>query len=171
MLMSISGISSAAHAKVWRFFLRQVMSSVLKGSRRLVQISTHRSGNASSRHTVTTGSKVGSHFSSRISSFRNCQKSSAESCSWAFLSEANFFLGMVLESDIFRFSYAAKQTCDTLGFPHIVLFPQGVENLRQKWYVDGIACIKFNHGVPMITLYDAGRSTTRNSAILAWFQL
>ncbi|KAF3540056.1 hypothetical protein F2Q69_00021739 [Brassica cretica] len=58
------------------------MSSVLKGSRRLAPISTHRSGDASSRQTVTTG----------------------------------------------------------------------VGNLRQRWYVDGMARMVFNHGVPMITL-------------------
>ncbi|KAF2532227.1 hypothetical protein F2Q70_00029400 [Brassica cretica] len=56
-----------------------VMSSVLKGSRRLAPISTHRSGNASSRQTVTTGSQVGSRFSSRAMMLRDCQKSSAES--------------------------------------------------------------------------------------------
>ena len=120
-------------------------------------------GNASSRHTNTTGSQVGSRFSSRISAFRNCLKISAESCFWNLI----FFLGVVSESDFFRFSSAAKQTCDTLGFPQIVLIPRGVENLRQRWYVDGIACIRFNHGVPMITLYDTGRSTTRNSAIFS----
>ncbi|KAF3520063.1 hypothetical protein DY000_02060995 [Brassica cretica] len=59
--------------------LREVMSSVLKGSRRLAPISTHRSGNASSRQTVTTGSQVGSRFSSRAVMLRDCQKSSAES--------------------------------------------------------------------------------------------
>ncbi|KAF2552893.1 hypothetical protein F2Q68_00035173 [Brassica cretica] len=56
-----------------------VMSSVLKGSRRLAPISTHRSGDASSRQTVTTGSQVGSRFSSRAVMLRDCQKSSAES--------------------------------------------------------------------------------------------
>ncbi|KAL0690099.1 hypothetical protein Bca4012_089777 [Brassica carinata] len=54
MSMSIPVISSAAHAKVLRFFFRQVTSSVLKGSQRLAPISTHRSGDASSRQTVTT---------------------------------------------------------------------------------------------------------------------
>ena len=39
--------------------------------------------------------------------------------------------------------------------------------MRQRWYVDGIACIRFNFGVPMITLYDAGLSTTRNSEIFS----
>ena len=69
--------------------------------------------------------------------------------------------------DCFRFNYVAKQTCATLGFPQIVSIMRGVENLRQRWYVDGIACIRFNHRVPMIMLYDAGRSTTRNSAIFS----
>ena len=78
MLMSIPGISSVAHEKVLRFFFRQVMSYVLKGSWRLAPTSTHRSGNASSRHTVTRGSQVGSRFSSRATIFRDCQKSSAE---------------------------------------------------------------------------------------------
>ena len=156
--MSIPGMSSAAQANAWRFFFRQVMSLVFKGSLRLAPILTHCSGNASSRHTDTTGSQVGSRFSSRILAFHNCQKSYAESCYWVFLSEAKFFLEVVSESDFFRFSSAAKQTCDTLGFPQIVSIPRGVENLRQRWYVDGIACIRFNHGVPMITLYDAGLS-------------
>ncbi|KAF2551438.1 hypothetical protein F2Q68_00035118 [Brassica cretica] len=78
MLMSIPGISSTAHAKVLRFFLRQVMSSVLKGLRRLAPISTQRSGKASSKQIVTTGSHVGSRFSSRATILRDCQKNSAE---------------------------------------------------------------------------------------------
>ncbi|KAF3583631.1 hypothetical protein F2Q69_00028876 [Brassica cretica] len=44
-----------------------------KGSRRLAPISTHHSGDASSRQTVTTGSQVGSHFSSRAAMLRDCQ--------------------------------------------------------------------------------------------------
>lgn len=39
----------------------------------------------------------------------------------------------------------------------------GDGNLTHKWYVDGMACMKFNHRVPTIKLYDAGRSMTRNS--------
>ena len=64
MLMSIPGMSSAAQANAWRFFFKQVMSLVLKGSWGLAPM--HRSGNASSRHTNSTGSQVGSRFSSRI---------------------------------------------------------------------------------------------------------
>ena len=119
MLMSIPGISSAAHANVLRFFLRQAMSSVLKGSRRLAPISTQRSGNASSRQIVTTGSQVGSHFSSMAAMLRDCQKSSAESRLRLSSLEIFFstFLGVISRISLFRFSSAAKKTCETLGFP------------------------------------------------------
>ena len=61
-------------------------------------------------------------------------------------------LGMVSRSGFFRFSSAAKHTRDSRGFPHITLIPLEVGNLRQRWYVDGIGRMEFNHGVPMITL-------------------
>ncbi|KAF2603320.1 hypothetical protein F2Q70_00025914 [Brassica cretica] len=50
--------SSAAQANALRFFLRQAMSSVFSGSRRLAPISTHRSGEDSSRQIEITGSQV-----------------------------------------------------------------------------------------------------------------
>ena len=70
MLMSIPGMSSAAQANAQRFFFRQVMSLVFKGSWRLDPISTHRLGNASSRHSDTTGSQVGLRFFSRNQCFQ-----------------------------------------------------------------------------------------------------
>ena len=62
------------------------------------------------------------------------------------------FLGVVSEFSLLRFSSAAKHTRDTLGFPHITSILLGVGNLRQRWYVDGIARMEFNNGVPIITL-------------------
>ena len=76
-----------------------------------------------------------------------------------------FFLGVTSAKGFFRFNSAAKYTREILRSPQMVSIPRGVRNLRHMWYVNGTACTEFSHGVPMIALYDAGRSMTKNSMI------
>ena len=91
MLISIPGISSAAHANVFKFFFRQAISSIFRDSLRFAPISTHQSGNASSKHTETTGSQVGLRFPSKTSAARDCQKTLVSSCSGALPMADDFF--------------------------------------------------------------------------------
>lgn len=71
-LISIPGMSSAAHANKCKFFLRQAMSSFFRDS--LTPISMQRAGNASSKHTKITGSQVSSRFATKALVTRDCQK-------------------------------------------------------------------------------------------------
>lgn len=144
------------------------MSYVFNGSRILAPISSQHSGNSSSRHTEITCSMVGLHFSSRASTFRNCQNIFVSSCSGEISSEADFlfFFKVVSIADYFRFNSAVKQIYDTFQSPHIVSTHSGVGNLRHKWYVDGIACMEFSEGVAVIAFSDVGRSMTKNSTTL-----
>lgn len=49
------------------------------------------------------------------------------------------------------------------NFLKLFRFQGELENIRHKWYNDRTACVVFIHGVFMITLYDAGRSTTKKN--------
>ena len=91
MLISILGMSSAAHANVFKFIFRQAISSTFRDSLRFVPISTQRSRNALSKHTETTGSQVGSRFLSKASATRDCQKILVLSCSRALSTADDFF--------------------------------------------------------------------------------
>ena len=104
MLISIPGMSSAVHANVSKFFFRQAISSILRDSLKFAPISTQRSGNASSKHTETTGSQVGSRFTSKTSASRDYQKTLVSPCSGT-LPMANdffFFLGVTSAKGFFR---------------------------------------------------------------------
>ena len=150
MLISIPGMSSVAHANVFKFSFRQDMSLTYRDSLRFALISTQQSGNTSSTHTETTGSQVGSCFPSKALATRDCQKISVLSCS-RVLSTADdffFFLGETSAEGFFRINIAAKHTREILRSPQMISIPRGVRSLRHMWYVDGTSCIEFSHGVP-----------------------
>ena len=116
MLISIPGMSSAAHANVFKFIFRQAISSIFRDSLRFAPILTQRSGNASYKYAETTGSQVGSCFPSKTLATRDCQKTSVSPCSGA-LSMADdffFFIGITSAKGFFRFNSAATHTREIL---------------------------------------------------------
>ncbi|KAF3597142.1 hypothetical protein DY000_02021222 [Brassica cretica] len=73
--------------------------------------------------------------------------------------KVSFELTRFVDPDVIR-SLGIKSDLEDLfeelGMGNMATNPQewyrGVGNLRQRWYVDGMASMVFNHGVPMITL-------------------